>query len=142
MTGEGEAGGNGGPPGDLYVFIYVEPHQFFVRDNSDIICQVEVSFVQAALGDKITVPTLNGKKTLQIPKGTQYGDVFRFHGEGIPSLKNRRRGDQVIQTLIKIPTSLTKKQEALLKEFSKLESGKLSNKLKKILKGSLEGAAL
>jgi molecular chaperone DnaJ len=134
LTGEGEAGGYGGPPGDLYVFIHVEPHDFFDRDNTNVICQVGISFIQAALGDTITVPTLNGKKELKIPKGTQPGDLFRFRGKGIPSLRNGKRGDQIIQTVIKTPVNLSKKQEALLKEFAKIESGKLSNKLKNILK--------
>jgi len=142
LTGEGEAGEHGGPPGDLYVFIGVEPHEYFKRDNSDVICQIELSFVQAALGDKIDIPTLNGKKTLDIPKGTQPGELFRLRGEGIPSLRNGRRGDQIIQALIKTPTHMTKKQESLLKEFAKLETGKLSNKLKKILKGVSEQATL
>lgn len=141
LTGEGEAGADGGAPGDLYVFIQVEEHDFFKRNETDIICQVEVSFIQAALGDKIKVPTLNGKKTLEIPKGTQPGDVFRFQGEGIPSLRNRRKGDQMIQVLMKTPTGLNKKQIALLREFEKLESAKLSNKLKDILKGAHAGSA-
>jgi len=141
LTGEGEAGAYGGPQGDLYVFLNVEAHDFFSRDGTEILCQVEISFVQASLGDKITVPTLNGKKTLKIPKGTQPGDVFRFKGEGIPSLRYGSRGDQIIQVLIKTPTSVTKKQESLLKEFAKLESKKISNKLKNILKGSSETAA-
>jgi molecular chaperone DnaJ len=140
LTGEGEAGEYGGPPGDLYVFINVEPHEHFKRNNTDVVCQVELSFVQAALGDKISVPTLNGQQTLNIPKGTQPGDLFHLRGEGIPSLRNGRRGDQIIQTLIKTPTGISKKQEALLREFAKLESGKLSNKLKKILKGVSEQA--
>jgi molecular chaperone DnaJ len=91
--------------------------------------------VQATLGDKIRVPTLNGKKNLDIPKGTQPGDIFYFRGEGIPSLRGSGRGDQIIQVAIKTPTHLTKKQEALLREFAKLESKKLSNKIKNILKG-------
>jgi len=140
LTGEGEAGLYGGPPGDLYVFIHVEPHEFFKRDNTEIICQVEISFVQAALGDTIAVPTLNGNKSLEIPKGTQPGEVFRFKGEGIPSLRSNRRGDQLIQVLIKTPVGLNKKQVNLLKEFAKLESGKLGNKLKHLLKGDTAGA--
>lgn len=141
LTGEGEAGFYGGPPGDLYVFIHVEPHDFFERDNTNVICQVGISFIQAALGDTIEVPTLNGRKELKIPKGTQPGDLFRLRGEGIPSLRNGRRGDQIIQTLIKTPVNLNKKQEALLKEFAKIESGKLSNKLKNILKSGNAGAS-
>ena len=134
LTGEGEAGTFGGRPGDLYVFIHVEPHNFFERDDTDVICQVNISFVQAALGDTIAVPTLNGNKQLKIPKGTQPGDLFRFHGEGIPSLRSGKRGDEIIQVLIKTPTHLNKKQEALLKDFAKIEQNKIPNKLKKILK--------
>jgi len=136
LTEEGEAGIYGGHHGDLYVFINVKPHEFFQRDNRDIICQVELSFVQAALGDKIMVSTLNGEKELEIPKGTQSGDLFRFRDEGIPSLRTGGRGDQIIQTVIKTPTNLNKKQEKLLREFEKLESGKLTTKLKNILKSS------
>jgi molecular chaperone DnaJ len=139
LTNEGEAGRQGGPRGDLYVFIHVEPHDFFERDNTDVICRVPLSFVQAALGDTISVPTLDGEKKLRIPKGTQYGDVFRFNGEGIASLRTGRRGDQIIQVIIKTPTSLNKKQESLLKEFAKLESGKISKRIKNILRGESVG---
>ena len=135
LTGEGEAGRHGGPRGDLYVFIHVEAHEFFERDNTNIICRVPISFVQAALGTSLKVPTLEGEKKLKIPKGAQYGDVFRFEGQGIPSLRSGRRGDQIIQIIIKTPTGLNRKQETLLKDFEKLESAKLSSKLKNILKG-------
>jgi len=142
LSGEGGPGENGGPPGDLYVFIHVNPHEFFERHNAvDVVCQIPISFIQAALGDKVKVPTLQGEKILAIPKGTQPGEVFRFHGEGIPSLKNGRRGDQIIQVDVKTPTNLTRKQEALLRDFAKLEEGKFTNKLKNILKGSQVGAA-
>jgi molecular chaperone DnaJ len=136
LSGEGEPGAYAGPAGDLYVFIHVQPHEFFERRENDILCQVSISFVQATLGDQITVPTLNGNKPLDIPKGTQPGDVFTFHGEGIPSLRTRKRGDQVIQVMIKTPTNLSKKQEELLREFAKLEKGKFSTKLKNMLKGN------
>jgi molecular chaperone DnaJ len=135
LNGEGEPGAYGGPTGDLYVFIHVQPHDFFERRDNDVICQVTLSFVQAALGDTIAVPTLDGSKTLDIPKGTQPGDVFYFHGEGVPSLRTRKRGDQIIQVVIKTPTGLSKKQEDLLREFAKLEKGKLSSKIKNMLKG-------
>ncbi len=140
LTGEGEPGAMGGPPGDLYVFIHVQPHEFFRRRDTDIICEIPISFVQAALGDKISVPTLNGDKILKVPKGTQPGDVFYFHGEGIPSLRTTQRGDQIIQVAVKTPTHLTKKQETLLKEFAKLESKKISHKIKNILKGDANKA--
>ncbi|NNG00582.1 MAG: molecular chaperone DnaJ [Desulfobacteraceae bacterium] len=135
LSNEGEAGRHGGPPGHLYVFIHVEAHDFFMRDDTNIICKIPLSFVQAALGDSIKVPTLTSAKKLTIPKGTQPGEVFRFRGEGIASLRNGHRGDQLIQVDIKTPTHLNKKQETLLKEFAKLEAGKLSTKLKSILKG-------
>ncbi|MBC8433310.1 MAG: molecular chaperone DnaJ [Desulfobacterales bacterium] len=135
LPGEGEGGVYGGPPGDLYVFIDVKPHEFFQRDNTDIHCQVEISFIQAALGASISVPTLNSKKPLEIPKGTQPGDLFRFRNNGIPSLRTAQRGDQIIQVLIKTPTNINKKQESLLREFDKIENNKISSKLKNILKG-------
>jgi molecular chaperone DnaJ len=135
LSGEGEPGAHGGPPGDLYVFIHVQPHEFFERHDNDIVCQVTISFIQAALGDAITVPTLDGSKTLEIPKGTQPGDAIHLPGEGIPSLRTRRRGEQIIQVMIKTPTSLSKKQEDLLREFARLDKGKLSSKLKSMLKG-------
>jgi molecular chaperone DnaJ len=140
LSGEGESGVNGGPPGDLYVVVHVAEHDFFKRDGNHVVCQVPVSMIQAALGAEIPVPTLNGEKTLEIPKGTQFGDVFRLHGEGIPSLRNGSRGDQIIQVLVRTPTHLNRKQEKLLAEFASLESGKLSSKLKHILKGSAKAA--
>jgi len=141
LTGEGEPGALGAPPGDLYVFIDVEEHAFFRREGNDIICRVPVSFVQAALGDTIQVQTLNGEKPLNIPKGTQFGDVFRFSGEGIPSLRNGHRGDQIIQVIIETPKRLTKKQESLLREFGRLESKKIGSRIKSMLKGESHRAA-
>jgi molecular chaperone DnaJ len=135
LPGEGEPGPHGGPSGDLYVFIDVAEHEFFRRENTDIICRVPISFVQAALGDTIKVPTLNGEKSLQIPKGTQFGDVFRFQGEGIPSLRNGKRGNQIVQVIIQTPTRLTKKQEVLLRDFGRLESKKISSRIKNMFKG-------
>ncbi|NVM20950.1 MAG: molecular chaperone DnaJ [Desulfobacterales bacterium] len=132
LTGEGERGARGGPLGDLYIYIYVESHEFFRRKNNDVICQIPISFVDASLGAEIKVQTLRGEKKLHIPKGTQPGEVFRFRGEGIPSLRGHGRGDQIIQVLVKTPSGLTKKQEALLKEFAKLESKKMSSKIKKM----------
>jgi len=120
LRGEGEEGDFGGPSGDLYVFLHVEPHEFFERDGYDILCQVPVSITQAALGATIEVPTVEGKESLKIPRGTQSGRVFRLKGKGVAHLKGLGRGDQVVQVLVKIPTNLTKKQEELLKEFAKL----------------------
>ncbi|MBF0235436.1 MAG: molecular chaperone DnaJ [Desulfamplus sp.] len=135
LTGEGEPSMSAGPPGDLYVFIQAKPHKFFQRQGTDVVCVVDISFIQAALGDEITIQTLESEKNLKIPKGTQYGDTFRFKGEGIPSLRSGRRGDQIIQVSIKTPTGLSKKQEKLLQEFDRLDADKISNKLKNLFKG-------
>jgi molecular chaperone DnaJ len=135
LNGEGEAGPHGGPAGDLYVVIHVEPHDIFERNDTDVICRVPISFVQAALSDKIKVPTLTGEKSISVKKGTQPGDILRLPGEGIPSLRNGQRGNLIIQFLIRTPTHLTKKQEELLHEFTRLEKNKLSTKIKNILRG-------
>ncbi len=135
LTGEGEAAaGHDGQPGDLYVVINVKSHKFFQRDNTNIICAIDISFVQASLGDDIAIPTLVGEEKLKIPKGTQYGDVFRLRGQGIASLRTGRRGDQIIKVIIKTPDSLSHKQIELLKEFDRLNSKKISNKLKNLFK--------
>ncbi|WP_300463750.1 molecular chaperone DnaJ [Desulfobacula sp.] len=135
LSGEGEAPPSPeGTSGDLYVVINVKPHKFFQRDNTDIICAIDISFIQAALGDEISIPTLVGEEKFKIPKGTQYGDVFRLKGEGIASLRTGQRGDQIIKVIIKTPTKLNQKQIALLKQFDKLDSNKISNKLKNLFK--------
>ena len=141
LTGEGESGVKGGPPGDLYVFIGVKPHEFFRRNNTDVICTVELSFIQAALGGEIEVPTLDGEETIKIPKGTQYADTFRLPGKGIPSLRSKSRGDQIVQVDLKTPQHMSKKQEELLKDFSRLESEKLTKKIKRLFKGGSAKAA-
>ncbi|SHK96389.1 molecular chaperone DnaJ [Desulfatibacillum alkenivorans DSM 16219] len=135
LSGEGEAGPQGGPPGDLYVFLYVEPHEYFQRQGVDVVCQVPISFVQAALGADIKVRTLEGEADLKVKKGTQPGDIVTLHNQGIPSLRGNGRGDQIIQLMVKTPTNLSKKQEALLEEFAKQEDKKLTNKLKRVLGG-------
>lgn len=120
LRGEGEEGKMGGPSGDLYVFLHVEQHEFFQRDGDDIYCQVPISITQASLGGNIEVPTLEGHENLKIPKGTQSGKVFRLKGKGAPHLRGYGKGDQIIQTVVKIPTHLNKKQEELLKEFARI----------------------
>src|SRR5690606_39308769 len=96
LAGEGEAGERGGPPGDLYVFVTVRPHPFFRREGRDIHCEVPISFVQAALGDEIEVPTLEGTATLKIPEGTQTGTVFRMRWKGVPDVRGLVRGAQFV----------------------------------------------
>ena len=135
LTGEGESAPiPQGTAGDLYVIINVRPHKFFQRDGTDVICVIDISFTQAALGAQITIPTLVGEEKLTLPKATQYGDVFRLRGEGITSLRTHRRGDQIVKVIVKTPTKLSKKQITLLKEFDKLDSNKISNKLKNLFK--------
>ncbi len=121
VTGEGGEGERGGRPGDLYVVLHVETHPFFERHEDDIICQIPISFVQAALGEEIEVPGLNGNKKLTIPPGTQSGQVFSLRGQGIPHLDGFGRGDEHVQVTIKVPTKLNKHQKELLKEFAAME---------------------
>ena len=103
VRGEGDDGERGGPPGDLYVFIYVEPHDFFSREGDDVVCQIPISFPQAALGSEIDVPTLNGKRKLTIPRGTENGELIRIRGEGFTKLRGHGRGDQIVQIIVKTP---------------------------------------
>jgi molecular chaperone DnaJ len=122
LRSEGETGPAGGSPGDLYVVIQVEPHPIFVRDQLDIICDVPVSFVQAALGAEIDVPTLDGKVKMKIPSGTQSGKVFRMKGKGVKDIQGYQQGDQHVRVTVETPTHLTSKQKELLKEFAALGS--------------------
>jgi molecular chaperone DnaJ len=124
IRGEGEEGERGGHSGDLFVFIYVESHDFFSREGDDIICQIPISFPQAALGAEIEIPTLNGNRSFTIPKGTESGQLFRIKGEGFPKLRGYGRGDQIVQVIVKTPEHLTKRQEEILKEFEGLSKNK------------------
>ncbi len=120
VQGEGEPGVRGGPPGDLYVVIHVEPHGFFEREHDDIYCQIPISFPQAALGTRIEIPTLEGTKPLEIPAGTQSGEVFRIPGGGVKHLRGGGRGSQIIQVVVKTPTHLSKQQRELLEKLAEL----------------------
>jgi len=122
LAGEGEAGIEGGPPGDLYVDVAVKPHPFFQRDGTDLHCQVPIPFVHAALGGEVEVPTLDGKMTLRVPEGTQSGKTFRLPGKGLPPLGGRARGDQIVQIFVEVPSKLTGRQRELLEQFAR-ESG-------------------
>jgi molecular chaperone DnaJ len=122
LPGEGEAGIAGGPPGDLFVVVSIKEHPLFEREGPDLHCQVPVSFVQAALGDEIEVPTLEGKVKLKLPEGTQTGKILRLRGRGLPSLRSSQRGDQLLHIFVEIPTRLNKRQRDLLEEFAQ-ESG-------------------
>ena len=120
LRGEGEGGASGGSPGDLYVVLQVEPHPLFIRDGLDIICEVPISFVQAALGSDIDVPTLEGKVKMKIPPGTQSGKVFRLKGKGVRDVQDYHQGDQHVRVVVETPTHLTPRQKELLKEFAAL----------------------
>lgn len=120
IRGEGEEGEKGGPPGDLFIFLFVEPHELFVRDGDDIVCQIPISFSQAALGTEIEIPTLNGKKDLAIPRGTENGDILKLKGEGFTRIRGYGRGDLVAQIFVKTPKNLTKRQEEILRELEEI----------------------
>jgi molecular chaperone DnaJ len=120
VAAEGEAGTRGGPRGDLYVYIHVQAHKIFKRERDDLICEMPISFVQAALGDELEVPTLEGTAKLKIPEGTQSGTVFRMKGKGVPNVSGHGRGDQHVVVKLVTPTKLSEKQKTLLKEFARL----------------------
>jgi len=134
LQGEGEPGESGGPPGDLFVVIHVRDHEFFSRDGDDLVCQIPVSFVQAALGDTFQIPVLGdpGEHEITIPKGTQPGDVLRIRGQGMPSLhRGKNRGDLFVRVLVKIPEKLSQRQRELLEAFAETEGIAPSEKKKK-----------
>jgi molecular chaperone DnaJ len=118
LRAEGESAPTGGSPGDLYVVIQVESHPIFMRENLDIVCDVPISFVQAALGSEIDVPTLDGKVKMKIPAGTQSGKVFRMKGKGVKDVQGYQQGDQHVRVIVETPTHLTSRQKELLKEFA------------------------
>jgi molecular chaperone DnaJ len=120
IQGEGEAGLQGGPGGDLYVVIYVEEHPFFQRQGNNIYCQVPIGITQAVLGADITVPTLDGQEKLEVPEGTQSGTVFRLRNKGIVSLGERGRGDQFVAVNVVIPTKLSKEQRQLFEALARV----------------------
>ncbi len=118
VSGEGEGGFKGGTRGDLYVDIFVEKHEIFKRHDLDILCEIPISFTQAAVGDEIEIPTLSGKDTLKIPAGTQTGKVFKLRGKGVKSVKQGNVGDLHVRTIVETPTGLNQKQKDLLIEFA------------------------
>ena len=129
LSGQGEAGFNGGPYGDLYVVVQVEPSDKFERDGSTIYYKLNLNFVQAALGDSVDIPTVHGDVELNIPEGTQTGKRFRLRGKGAPSLRGGSMGDQYVTVNVVTPTGLNDRQKAALKEFA--EAGNISVNPKK-----------
>lgn len=120
VAGEGEPGEGGGPRGDLYIYVQVLPDEIFVREGNDVICEVPITFVQAALGTTIRVPTLRGEAELKIPAGTQSGQLFRMRNQGVPDLRGYRQGDQIVRIQVETPARLSREQRELLQKFQEL----------------------
>lgn len=125
-SGNGEAGWRGGQSGDLYVVLHVRPHEIFQRDGDDLLCEVPVSFVQAALGAEIDVPTLDGKAGVKIPAGTQPGTMLRLKGKGMRNIQGYGHGDLHVRVNVEVPTHMSSAQKAKLQEFAELCNGKES----------------
>lgn len=119
LAGEGAAGSDGGPAGNLYVLLHVKPHEFFRRRGDDILLNININIAQAALGDEIDIPTLGQPKKLRIPAGTQTGAVFRLRGEGVQKLRGNSRGDEIVVVNVAVPTELDAEQRRLLMELGK-----------------------
>lgn len=128
VSSEGEPGQHGGPRGDLYCYVRIKPHEFLQRDGNNLVALVPISFTQATLGTTIDVPSLDGTKKLKIPAGTQYGNIFRIKGQGLPDIRTGRSGDQLVQVTIETPAKLNAKQRELLEEFAKAENKTVSPK--------------
>lgn len=140
VSGQGEPGVNGGPPGDLFVVFRVKPHEFFERDEMDIYCEMPLTFAQAALGDEVEVPTLHGKVKLKIPAGTQTGTRFRLRGKGVANVRGYGQGDQHVKIRVVTPTNLSSKQKQLLKELAEVSGDETQDnsffaKMKRAFKG-------
>lgn len=138
MVAEGESGARGGPSGDLYVVLRVRPHAFFTRDDQDVICEVPVSFPQAALGATLDVPTLDGRVNIKVPSGTQTGKVFRLRGKGIPQLRRHPdeplvRGDQLVRVVVETPTDLNDEQRSLMERFAEISGDNVNPRSKGFL---------
>ncbi|NOY38852.1 MAG: molecular chaperone DnaJ [Nitrospirae bacterium] len=127
MSGEGEPGTNGGPPGDLYIVITVKPHKFFKREGLNLYCDVPVSFTQAVLGAEIEVPTLYGNEKIKIPPHTPSGKEFVLKGRGVPKLGGHSKGNQIVRIYIDVPKKLTKRQKELLEEFASLSGDEVQS---------------
>lgn len=142
ISGKGEPGKNGGPPGDLFVIVHIKKHDYFQREGDHIFLELPITFTQAALGDEMEVPTVHGNVTFKIPAGTQTGKTFRLKGKGVPNVRGFGKGDQHVKIKVITPTKLTSRQKELLKEFNDIDghdsvSGEDSffNRFKKAFKG-------
>lgn len=144
LRGEGDVGLRGGPRGDLYIFLTVEPHKFFERNGNDILFRQPISIAQAALGAEIEVPTLDGPQRLKIPAGSQPGDVLRLKGYGVQDPRGYGKGDQIVILSVVVPKKLTDRQKEILAEFEAIEKQKgdgFFKKIRKFLEGSEEAKA-
>src|SRR5918912_3883838 len=128
LAGEGEAGAQGGPAGDLYVVIHVKEHEVFERQGNNLYAPIPVPFAQAALGAEVSVPTLDAQQNLKVPAGTQTGTVFRLKGHGMPALGGRGRGDLYVSVTVVTPTTLTREQRKLLEQLAEIEEKDLGDK--------------
>lgn len=133
ISGQGQAGYNGGPRGDLQVVIVIKKHDIFTRDNYDVRLDMPITFVQAALGDEVEVPTLDGKVKYKIPEGTQSGTIFRLKGKGITRLHGKTRGDQLIKVIVEVPKSLSDEQKHALREYAKVTGNEVNEQSKNFL---------
>ena len=133
VSGGGEAGVRGGGNGDLYVYIFIKPHKIFRREGYDVIVEVPISFVQAALGDKVQVPTIDGTVEVKIPAGTQSGKILRLRERGIPHLRGNGRGDEHVVIKVLTPQNLNQRQKELLKEFGEISGDKVNPEQKSFL---------
>ena len=126
LTGEGEPGSSGGPPGDCYCFIHLRPHSLFKRDGVHLFVEVPIAYTQAALGADLEIPTLDGQERLTIPRGTQPGEIFRLKRKGMPDPHGRGRGDLLVQVNVEVPRKLTDDEEELLRKLAELEHHNVS----------------
>ena len=133
VSGEGDSGARGGPPGDLSVLIHVKEHEFFERRDDDLFCHIPVTFSQAALGAEIRVPTLSGEELLRVPSGTQPGSVFRVRGAGIARTDGRGLGDLYVTVNVVVPKKLTREQREIIAKLSATEDAENQPIQKKIL---------
>ena len=133
LAGGGEVDVPGGPRGDLYCHVHVEPHPFFVRDGDDLLCELPLSYTQAALGAEVDLPTLDGTAKVKVPRGTQTGDVFRLRGQGVPNVRTGRTGDILARTFIEVPKKLSPRQEELLRELAGTEDADVTPRRKGFL---------
>ncbi len=133
LIGEGEAGDEGMPAGDLYVVTRVRKHPFFAREGNDLLCEITISFAQAALGARIEIPTLEGDEVLKVPAGTQPGETLRLKGQGVQDVSGRRKGDLFVKVLVRTPDNMSKEQKALLARFAEVRGEHIESVDKSVL---------